>query len=107
MNEVLAPFIWLKSHSTDEHRVINCFSLFVNLYMPTFFIDKEFNSVQCCMQMLNLLLRFHSPKLANHLEEHDIIPEMYAYNWLITYLVNKKEPMFSMYLWNKFIKEGD
>ena len=77
------------------------------VFLPTFYLDSEFHSIQACLCMFKLLLQFHEPTVANYLEEHNITADIYAYNWFLTYFSSKLalDPLYR--LWEKIIRERD
>ena len=80
----------------------------MHVFLPTFYSDnREMNSIQACLCLFKLLLQFHEPKLQLFLDQHNISPVMYAYNWFITMFASKLEldPLYR--LWKKLVRERD
>lgn len=48
LNEIVAVFISLfkQNDQTDDFQIYNCFTRFMNIFMPTFYGDSEFMSLQ-------------------------------------------------------------
>jgi hypothetical protein len=41
--------------------------------------------LQAALALLQLLFKYHEPRLALHMESNSITPEMYAIPWFLTY----------------------
>ncbi len=80
----MGPFLLLKEYKVQWFNIYNIFSLFVEIFVPTFFRDEEFLTLQCDLTILKLLLRYHDPELGLYLEKSQITPELYATPWLLT-----------------------
>ncbi len=86
MNEVLAPFLILSEKMNLElFFAFNCFSLFINRFMLNIFVDEKFYALECQLNILKLLLKYHEPLLSEYLENHEITPVMYATPWFTTF----------------------
>lgn len=106
MNEVLTPFMFNYNYCSDmnEVKVFNFFSRFMHVFLPSFYCDPDFLAVQACLCMYKLLLKYHDPQIAIYLEENNITPEIYAFNWFIT-LFSSKMPIDLVYkLWIQMIQ---
>ena len=76
----------LKSYAEMPlYAVYNCFACFIHRFLPTFFNDEEFLSLQCELIILKLLLRYHDPELGLYLEKNHMTPELYATPWILTF----------------------
>ena len=108
LNELIAPFVnFYHTNHMELDKVYACFSMFINKYLPTFYIDEDFISLQGCLILLKLLVRYHDPRLSTFLEECGISPEMYATPWMLTYFANKLEAEHLYELWDLVIHDGD
>lgn len=57
---------------------------------------------------MNLLLKYHSPKISNFLQDHDITPELYTTSWFLTMYATKVTSLNYLYmLWENVIIEND
>jgi hypothetical protein len=109
LNEIAAPFILLykQSGQLDDFQIYNCFTRFMHIFLPTFYSDSEFLSLQCSLGLFELLLKYHDPEVALFLRNCKISSDIYAFNWFIT-LFASKLPLDLVYiLWDFIIQEGD
>ena len=49
------------------------------------FLDDDFYALQSCLTLFKILLFYHDPILAKHLESYHVTPELYCIPWFITY----------------------
>lgn len=85
LNEILAPFLLLQAKlDISTSRVYNLFVAFTSKFISNFFCEAEFESLQNSLSLMELLLRYHDPKLFHILEFALVRPEMYATSWLLT-----------------------
>ena len=88
LNEFMAPFLILKRGSINNslHEIYQTFSNFCELYSPTLYNDDEFLSIEYSFILTTILLKYHDPELALHLEKNGINPELYSSSWFLTFL---------------------
>lgn len=85
LNEVLAPFLLLKSKlDLSLAQIYNLFSCFIGRFLPNYYIESDFYSLQSVLNLLNVLLKYHNPMLFYLLEYALITPEMFATSWILT-----------------------
>ena len=58
---------------------------FQSEFLTNIFNNEDFFSLQACMALFKLLLRYHAPKISLKLEQADVTPEMYSISWFLTY----------------------
>ena len=51
------------------HYAYNLFSSFIWRYLPTFYSDEEFFSLQMALSLFQLILRYHDPELALYIDQ--------------------------------------
>ncbi|CEG40007.1 tbc1 domain family member related [Plasmopara halstedii] len=115
MNEVLAPFLLLTERKDGfneetplaEGVVFQCFYALIDRFLPHMFIDKEFQSLQCSLQLFRLLMLYHDPELCHYLDQHDMTPELYVTPWFMTLFARSLPPETVFYLWDFFLLEKD
>ncbi|KAL4504050.1 hypothetical protein ABPG72_022680 [Tetrahymena utriculariae] len=109
LNELAAPFLYLttSSYNVTLSHSYNYFINFLDKFVPNFFQDSEFNSLQCFFFAFTLLMKYHDPNLNNFLQKNDISPEIYAYPWFITLFSSKVELDIAFNLWDLFLIEND
>ena len=85
MNEIVAPFLLLKSKfSITYSRLYNLSCCFIDRFLTNYYREKDFYSLQSSLSILNILLKYHNPALYNIFEYNVITPEMYATSWILT-----------------------
>lgn len=107
MNEVLAPFLndYSGKGGLEIIKIYNSFARFVYSFIPNFYLDTDFHSIQASLQLFKLLLKYHEPMLANYLEICNITPDIFAYNWFLTFF-SQCLTFDSLYVfWDLLIKE--
>ena len=121
LNEVLAPFFLLSRKTSSEadclhadlpHEhslpldngvIFSMYYAFITRFLPLTYTDDEFVSLQCVLRLFHLLLLFHDPVLATHLEKYNALPEIYATPWLLTLLSRSLEPQLVFQLWDFYL----
>ena len=62
---------------------------FIRVFQTNLFIDSDFYALESCLSLLKMLLTYHDPNLAKHLENNCVIPSMYSITWFITYFASR------------------
>lgn len=108
MNEVLAPFLLLeRDPPLPESVVFQLFYAMIDKFLPHVFADREFKSLQCSFQLYRLLMLYHDPELAQYLDQHDMIPELYVTPWFMTLFARNLSAELVFCLWDFFLLEED
>lgn len=85
LNEIVAPFILLKSKTLlGMNKIYNLFSLFINRYFSNYYHESEFFTLQSSLGLIRLLLKYHCTQINKIFEISFISPEMYSTSWLLT-----------------------
>jgi Rab-GTPase-TBC domain len=85
LNEIMAPFILLKSKtSIGLSRIFNLAMFFIRKFLTNYYHEDEFFSLQSSLALLNILLKYHNTVIYNIFEFALITPEMYATSWILT-----------------------
>ena len=87
--------------------IVNLGSKIVDTFLPNYFYEQEIYSLKTALGLYVILLKYHEPTVFNKLDTMEIRPEIYATNWLITYLSGKLNLMNFFNLWDKIIKIED
>lgn len=90
-----------------DYQVYNCFTRFMHIFIPTFYNDEDFLSLQCSLGLFSLLLKYHDPEIALYLKRCKITSDIYAFNWFITLFASKLPLDLTYTLWDFIIQEGD
>ncbi|OMJ78598.1 hypothetical protein SteCoe_21522 [Stentor coeruleus] len=108
MNEILVPFLVLCRYGMPYYIAYTCFKEFINSCLKTMFQDETFRPLQGWFIIMNLLLKYHSPKISNFLQDHDITPELYTTSWFLTMYATKVTSLNYLFiLWENIILEND
>lgn len=85
LNEIIAPFILLKSKlDIGLSRIFNLASFFLKRFLTNYYHEEEFYSLQSSLALLNVLLKYHNPVIYKTFESAMITPQMFATSWLLT-----------------------
>lgn len=109
LNEILAPFLLLKSciPSLTYFKIFNLYSCFIAKFLPNYYFEKDFYSLQSSLSLLYCLLKYHNPMLYYILDYACISPEMFATSWILTMLSSKCSLPVVLSLFDIIIKEND
>ena len=90
LNEICAPFILLKSREQIPLcACYNLFSRFVQKFLPNYYFEPNFQSLQSSLLATRLLIYYHLPEISIVLENNLILPDLYATSWLLTFFFSK------------------
>ena len=109
LNEIFGPLLLIK-YKYQKLSLSKIFSLgeaFIDQFLPNYFYEKELYSLKSSLGLLLILLRYHEPSVYYRLDSMDIIPEMYATNWVMTYSIGKLKLDIVYNLWNYIITIND
>jgi hypothetical protein len=110
MNEVLAPFVALKTTTNSIQswtEVYTLFKGFIDMFLPNMFSDEEFLFLQKCCALFKMCLRYHAPALSGRLDTANVTPEMYVTPWFLTLFASKTSLPAVMSIWHLIITQGD
>lgn len=108
MNEIISLFLLSQEESTlPDYETYNSFTRFMHLFLPTFYNDVDFLSLQCSLGLFELLLKYHDPEIALYLRACKVSSDIYAFNWFITIFASKLSIDSCYALWDLIIQEGD
>lgn len=108
MNEILAPFIYLNPlEQSSTKRAFCMFEAFLFRYLERFFCVDDSSYLYKAFRLFHLLLIYHDPQLALHLEDLEWSPELYAPSWFLT-LYSRQLPLdLVLRLWDMIITVDD
>ena len=109
LNEIYGPLLLMK-YKHKELSLSTIYFLgeaFIDKYLPNYFYEKEFYSLKSSLGLLLILIRYHEPSVYNRLDSMEIIPEMYATSWVMTYGIGKLKLDIFYNLWNSIITIND
>eukprot|EP01038_Epipyxis_sp_PR26KG_P010762 gene10762-14453_t len=111
MNEVLAPFIFIRPPTTDNigpsHLSYSLFEAFLFRYLERYFCVDDSSFLFKTFRFFHLLLLYFDPQLALHLQDQQFSPELYSPQWFLT-LYSRSLPLSQVLrLWDMLISVDD
>ena len=109
LNEIFGPLLLIK-YKIKDLSLSTIYSLgeaFIDKFLPNYFYEKELFSLKSSLGMLLILIKYHEPSVYNRLDSMEIIPEMYATNWVMTYAIGKLKLDIIYKLWDYIIEIND
>ena len=109
LNEIYGPLLLMK-YKYKELTLSTIFSLgesFIDKFLPNYFYEKELYSLKSSLGLLLILIKYHEPSVYNRLDSMEIIPEMYATNWVMNYGFGKLKLDIFYSLWDHIITIND
>ncbi|KAK9717474.1 Rab-GTPase-TBC domain [Popillia japonica] len=104
LDSLTAPFLYLNFN--NEAKAFACLSTFVPKYLHKFFLKDNSSIIQEYLAKFSQLIAFHDPILANHLQDINFIPELFAIPWFLT-MFSHVFPLHKIFhLWDKLL-QGD
>ena len=109
LNEIFGPLLLLKYKfpSLKLSKIFDIGEVFIDKFLPNFYYEKEVFSLKSSLGLFIILLRYHEPSVYNRLDSLEILPEMYATNWIMTLLSAKIKLDVIYDYWEEIIKTGD
>ncbi len=109
LNEIFGSLILLKYKFKNMKlsKLFDIGEVFIDQYLPNYFYEKEIFSLQSSLSLFVILLKYHEPSVYNRLDSMEIIPEMYATNWVMTYAIGKLKLDIIYKLWDYIIEIND
>ena len=109
LNEIFGPLLLLQNKIPDLklRKIFNFGEVFIDRFSPNYFYEKEFYSLKSALGLYKILFRYHEPSVYNRLDQYNILPEMYATNWMLTFLSGKMGLNILYDYWMEIIKTQD
>ena len=109
LNEIFGPLILLKYKikNLSLTSIINLGAKIIDTFLPNYFYEDKIFSLQSALGLFLILLKYHEPTVYNALDENEVSPEIYATNWLVTFISGKVSLHIFYYIWDKMINIGD
>ena len=109
LNEIFAPLILMK-YKLKKLKLSKIFLLgevFIDKFLPNYYYEKNFYALKGSLRLFFILLKYHEPSVYNILDKNEILPEMYATNWLMTLMSGKLRLDVLFDLWNYLLEYDD
>ena len=109
LNEIFGALLFLryKIPNLKLSRIFHIGEIFIDKFSPNYFYENEFYSLKSALGLYLILLRYHEPSVYNRLDQYQVVPEMYATNWMLTFLSSKIHLNFIYDYWLEIIKTED
>ena len=109
LNEIFGPLILLKHKikNLSLTTIINLGAKIIDTFLPNYFYEEKIFSLQSALGLFLILLKYHDPTIYNALDENEVRPEIYATNWIVTYISGKVSLNNYYYIWDKMMKIED
>ena len=109
LNEIFGPLILLqyKIKNFSLTKIFNIGSIFIDKFLPNYYYEKGICSLKSGLALFLILLKYHEPTVYNRLNSAEVIPEVYATNWIMTLLSGKIKLNILYNLWDYIININD
>ena len=109
LNEIFGPLILAKYKipNLTLTEVVNLGALIIDSFLPNYFYEQEIFSLRSGLGLFLILFKYHEPTVFNKLDKLEVNPEIYATNWLVTYISGKLNLINYFILWDEIIKIDD
>lgn len=108
LNEIVGAFLMIKYNlQMSFTRLYTIFCCFMDKFLPNYYNETEFYSLQSSLSLITILLKYHDAEVFNYLDYGMITPEMYATPWVLTIFANKCSLDVIYHLWDKLILFND
>ena len=109
LNEIFGPLLLLKYKikKLKLPKILLFGEIFIEKFLPNYYYEKDFCAFKSSLRLFLILLKYHEPSVYNLLDKNEILPEMYATNWLITLMSGKLSLDILFLLWDFLIENDD
>ena len=101
LDSLCAPFLWLNFN--NEALAFACLDKFVNKYAAKFFLKDNSEVIQEYLAVFAHTIAFHDAELANHFEEIEFRPDLYAIPWFLTMFAHIFPLNKILHLWDTLL----
>ena len=109
LNEIFGPLI-LMQHKIKQFKLPKIYlfgEVFIDKFLPNYYYEVDFCALRGSLRLFFILLKYHEPSVYNVLDKNEIMPEMYATNWIITLMSGKLRLDILFELWNYLLEYDD
>ena len=107
MNEIIAPFMYINPPPNDTKVTYNLFEAFLFRYVERYFCVDSSHFLYKAFRLFHLLLLYHDPQLALHLQTQEFPPELYAPSWFLTVYARALPIPLVLRIWDMLISVDD
>ena len=109
LNEIFGPLILIQ-HKIRQFKLPKIYlfgEVFIDKFLPNYYYEVDFLALKGSLKLFVILLKYHEPSVYNILDKNEILPEMYATNWIITLMSGKLRLDILFELWNYLLEYDD
>ena len=109
LNEIFGPLILLK-YKIKRLKLAKIFlfgETFIDKFLPNYYYETDFCALKGSLRLFFILLKYHEPSVYNLLDKNEILPEMYATNWIMTLMSGKLRLDILFNLWDNLLSYDD
>ncbi|CAG2182893.1 unnamed protein product, partial [Oppiella nova] len=101
LDSLAAPFVIINFN--NESQAFACFNAFTHKYLKGFFQRDNSRVIQEYLALFSILIKFHDPVLANHLNGLQFVPDLFAIPWFLTMFTHVLPLHQIMHLWDTLL----
>ena len=109
LNEIFGPLILIQ-HKIKQIKLPKIYlfgEVFIDKFLPNYYYETDFCALKGSLRLFFILLKYHEPSVYNVLDKNEILPEMYATNWIMTLMSGKLRIDVLFELWNYLLEYDD
>ena len=109
LNEIFGPILLLqfKLPNFTLSNVYLFAECFIKKFIFPYYKEKNFYLLKFTLNLFNILLLFHEPEIYNRFQKLNIVPEIFATNWIMTLFSSKLKINIVYELWDHLIRFND
>ena len=109
LNEIFGPLLLMR-YKIKKLKLSKLYlfgEVFIDKFLPNYFYENDFYALKGSLKLFFILLKYHEPSVYNILDENEILPEMYATNWILTIMSGKIKLDVLFDLWDYLLENDD
>ena len=109
LNEIFGPILLLQ-YKLPNFTLSNVYlfsECFIKKFIFPYYKEKNFHLLKFTLNLFNILLLFHEPEIYNRFQKLNIVPEIFATNWIMTLFSSKLKINIVYELWDHLIRFND
>ena len=109
LNEIFGPLLLMR-YKIKKLKLSKLYlfgEVFIDKFLPNYFSENDFYALKGSLKLFFILLKYHEPSVYNILDENEILPEMYATNWILTIMSGKIKLDILFDLWDYLLENDD
>jgi len=109
LNEIYGPLLLMqyKLKNLKLSKIYLFGEVFIDKFLPNYYYESDFCALKSSLRLFFILLKYHEPSVYNILDKNELLPEMYATNWIITLMSGKIRLDILFLFWDYLIEIDD